>query len=76
MLYRGIRFTDDHGQALRIVDERGHPLDQQSAEVVAWAIVEEDLDRSLEYAYGRAPSSEESGSVIIHQESGAPSPAL
>lgn len=71
--YEFIRFADKDGHPLHILDEEGATLDAEACQVLAFEIVEDDVESSMGYAYGRNRIRHENGTpavmgdVIRHQ---------
>ncbi|WP_027234093.1 hypothetical protein [Leisingera caerulea] len=51
-----VRLTDQEGKPLHVTGEHGQALNADEIEVLIWEIIEDDVQRSLEYSYGREPS--------------------
>lgn len=58
-----VRLTNQKGEPLHVVGENGQTLNADEIEVLIWEIIEDDVQRSLEYSYGRKPSRLEDGEL-------------
>ena len=73
MTFGSIRFADAKGQPLPVLDEEGSMMDPEACQVMAFEIIEDDVESSMGYAYGRSRAVRDDGvpavigDIIRHQ---------
>ncbi|MBW3243648.1 hypothetical protein KUV57_13320 [Epibacterium sp. DP7N7-1] len=76
--FEAVRFADQNGHPLHIINEEGTTMDSESCQVMALEILEDDIEISIGYAYGRDRIRRKDGSAasigdVIHHQQETPS---